>query len=311
MDLERTALLALGALGAITLARVVLSVLSFLYVHFLRPGKNLKKLGSWAVVTGSTDGIGKELAKQLAKKGINVVIVGRTPSKLADAKKEIKEKAPNVEVKEVQFDFSSASQADYARLEKEIGSLEVGILYNNVGVSYDHAEVLLDITDEKIDSLIEVNNRSMVKVTRMVLPGMLSRKKGAIINVGSFVGTVTDPFYAVYSGSKGFVTMFSKSLSVELKGTGVTVSDHNPLVVATKMSIPNEKRRKGSMMIPWPAQWAASSLKHVGYESYIQPYWAHALQAAAATGLPSWAWDRIRYGMNAKIRKIALKKKQQ
>jgi len=77
---------------------------------------------------------------------------------------------------------------------------------------------------------------------------------------------------------QAFVEMFSKSMSVELRGKGVTVADHVPLFVATKMAIPNEKRRKGSMFTPWPAQWAAASLRAVGYESFTVPYWPHALQ---------------------------------
>lgn len=63
-------------------------------------------------------------------------------------------------------------------------------------------QILEDISEEKMESLLEVNNRSMVKMTRIVLPGMVSRKKGAIVNIGSFAGSTTDPFYSVYSGSK-------------------------------------------------------------------------------------------------------------
>lgn len=87
-----------------------------------------------------------------------------------------------------------------------------------------------------------------------------------------------------------------------------------PLLVLTScctQAIPNEKRRKGSLFTPWPSQWAAASLKAVGYESFIVPYWPHALQAAIACSLPDMLWNRLRYDMNANIRKIALKKKQQ
>jgi len=301
----------LAVVGAMVVLRAACSVLAFVYAAFLRPGKNLKKLGAWAVVTGSTDGIGKELAKQLAKKGFNIVLVGRTPAKLTAAKQEVLEKAPGVEVREIKFDFASATKGDYDRITKDLSALEIGVLYNNVGVSYDHAEVLEDVAEDKIEALIEVNNRSMVKMTRIVLPGMVSRRKGAIVNIGSFAGSTTDPFYSVYSGSKAFVEMFSRSMAIELKSKGVTVADHVPLFVATKMAIPNEKRRKGSMFTPWPAQWAAASLNNIGYSSFTVPYWPHALQAAFVGSLPAFVWDKMRHDMNAKIRKIALKKKQQ
>ena len=81
-------------------------------------------------------------------------------------------------------------------------NLEVGLLYNNVGVSYDHAEYLQDISDEKVDAIIEVNNRQLVKMTRMVLPQMLERKRGAIVNIGSVEGCIPAPFYVLYGASK-------------------------------------------------------------------------------------------------------------
>eukprot|EP00960_Hanusia_phi_P032320 749798-Hanusia_phi.AAC.8 len=71
---------------------------------------------------------------------------------------------------------------------------------------------------------------------------MQSRKKGAIVNIGSFEGNINAPFYAVYGASKAFVESFSKSMNVELRGTGVCVQNHVPHYVATKMAIPNEKR---------------------------------------------------------------------
>ena len=157
--------------------RLVSKLLKFIFVTFLRPGKNIKKLGSWAVVTGATDGIGLALAKEAAKKGLNVVLVSRSMDKLKAAEKEIKDKSPTVQTKIISFDFSKGSPADYAKLGANLRDLDIGILYNNVGVSYEHAEVLQDLTDERIENIMEVNNASLVKMTRLVLPGMLQRKK--------------------------------------------------------------------------------------------------------------------------------------
>ena len=286
------------------------ALLKFAFVTFLRPGKNIQKLGSWAVVTGATDGIGLALAKEIAKKGVNVVLVSRSADKLKAAEKEIKEKSPGVQTKTIPFDFSKGTSADYARLGAELKDLDIGLLYNNVGVSYDHAEYLQDLTDEKIETIMEVNNSSLVKATRLVLPGMLERKRGAIINVGSLEGNIPAPFYAIYGASKAFVEWFSTSMSVELWGTGVTMHAHIPLYVVTKMAIPNEKRRKPSMFTPMPSNWARSSLRAVGYEAVSIPYWAHAILAACALGAPASTVAKMRYNQSKLVRKIALKKKE-
>ena len=129
--------------------------------------------------------------------------------------------------------------------------------------------------------------RALVKMTKLVLPKMKEARRGVVVNVSSFEGAITAPFYAVYGASKAFVDSFSKSMAVELQGTGVKCATHPALLVATKLSIPNEKRRKGSLFTPWPEQWAAGSVNAVGYEEHAHPYWAHSLQAGVFLALPA------------------------
>jgi len=228
------------AIGAIMGARVALSTLRWVYAFFLRPAINVKKLGAWGVVTGATDGIGKAVAMELAKKGLNIVLISRTQARLDAAKDEIKAKCPKVEVTTMACDFSTASDADYAKLKSAIEALAdgVAVLYNNVGVSYEHAEQLQDVSDAQIDSIIEVNNRALVKMSKMVIPGMRQRRKGAVINVTSFEGSINAPFYSIYGASKAFIDSFSASMAVELQGTGVTMASHAPLYVVTPYPSP-------------------------------------------------------------------------
>merc|ERR1712086_95391 len=107
------------------------------YKTLLRPGKNLKKAyGEWAVVTGSTDGIGKAMAFEMARKGLNVVLVGRSVEKLAAVKEECSAKYPKVSVKTEVVDFASFSVKDAQRITDMLSGIEVGVLVNNVGISY-------------------------------------------------------------------------------------------------------------------------------------------------------------------------------
>ena len=122
-------------------------------------------------VTGATDGIGKAVAQQLARQGVSVVLVSRTKQRLDETAASIKASSPSVETATVQLDFSSATEADYARLAAALEGKNVGVLYNNVGISYSYAQFLEQLPDERIDAIIEMNMRAMVKCTKMVLPG--------------------------------------------------------------------------------------------------------------------------------------------
>jgi 17beta-estradiol 17-dehydrogenase / very-long-chain 3-oxoacyl-CoA reductase len=128
--------------------------------------------GTPGTVTGATDGIGKGVAMQLAKRGVSVLLVSRTQQRLDDTAAEIKAACPSVETATLQFDFSSATEADYARLAKAVVGKDIGVLYNNVGISYSYAQFLEQLPDDRVDAIVEMNMRAMVKCTKLVLPGV-------------------------------------------------------------------------------------------------------------------------------------------
>lgn len=173
-------------------------------MNFLRPPKNLKKYGSWAVVTGPTDGIGKGFAFQLARKGLNLVLVGRNPDKLKDVSDSIMAKYGQTQIKTVVVDFSGDLDEGVKRIKGAIEGLEVGVLINNVGVSYPYARYFHEVDEKLLADLLKVNIEGTTKVTQAVLPVMIQRKKGAIVNIGSGAAIVvpSDPLYAVYAATK-------------------------------------------------------------------------------------------------------------
>lgn len=197
-------LLLLIALGSLKLLFSLLSLLRWVYVNFLRPPKNLKKYGSWAVVTGPTDGIGKGFAFQLARKGLNLVLVGRNPDKLKDVSDSIMAKYGQTQIKTVVVDFSGDLDEGVKRIKDAIEGLEVGVLINNVGVSYPYARYFHEVDEKLLADLLKVNIEGTTKVTQAVLPVMIQRKKGAIVNIGSGAAIVvpSDPLYAVYAATK-------------------------------------------------------------------------------------------------------------
>uniref|UniRef100_A0A7S3DDU8 Uncharacterized protein n=1 Tax=Palpitomonas bilix TaxID=652834 RepID=A0A7S3DDU8_9EUKA len=289
---------------------VVLSLffqfLGFLCSSFFRGGKNLKALGEWAVVTGATDGIGKAIAKRLAKKGLKVVLISRTMEKLEAVAKEIKDKY-NTETKCIAANFGSDEKDMYARIASEMSGLDVGVLVNNVGVSYDHAEYLAEVPQELIERMIRVNCDATTYMTRIVLPGMVNKKKGAIVSIGSAAGQVpADPLYTVYAASKAYVDAFSRSLNAEYGPLGITAQCQIPLYVVSKLA----KIRKPSFFVPTPDNYAVAAVNSIGYESSVVPYWTHKIQMWAIAVLPASIFEKIKRNMGISIRKRALKKKE-
>lgn len=199
----------ISAIGFISVFKCLINFVRWLWVMFLRPSKNLKEYGSWAAITGSTDGIGKALAFELASMGLNLILVGRSPSKLESTSREVHDKyGGKVRIKKIVIDLGKSSGVEIAQLiEKEIKGLDVGILINNAGVAYPFAKFFHEVDMELVESIAKVNIEAATWITWSVLPGMLKKKKGAIVNIGSGSSVVIPsyPLYTIYAASKAYV----------------------------------------------------------------------------------------------------------
>ncbi|XP_010531438.1 PREDICTED: very-long-chain 3-oxoacyl-CoA reductase 1-like [Tarenaya hassleriana] len=281
--------IALFAIGSISVSKFIFSILRWVYIYFVRPAKNLRKYGSWAIVTGPTDGIGKAFAFQLAHKGFNLVLVGRNPDKLRDVSDSILSKYSKAQVKTVVMDFAGDLDEGVNRIKETIEGLDIGILINSAGISYPYARYFHEVDEELLRNLIKINVEGTTKVTHAVLPNMLQRKRGAIINMGSGAAALIPsyPFYSVYAGAKTYVDQFSKSLYVEYKKSGIDVQCQVPLYVATKMT----SIRRASFMVASPEGYAKAALGFVGYEPRVTPYWPHSLMGGVISALPETVFE--------------------
>lgn len=247
----------------------------------------VEKYGKWAVVTGSTDGIGKEYACELARNGMNIVLVSRTMEKLEKVALEIREEF-GVETKIVQADFSSGRQV-YEKISRDLYQKDIGILVNNVGMMTPHPMLFEDLSEDDIWGLINVNVASVPAMTKLVLPGMLERKRGAIINVSSMAAFVPFPFLQMYTGSKAFGNFFSQAVECEYRSSGIIIQTVLPGRVATKMLKFDAKNPpKPSILSPTASTYVYHALSTLAYSRHTTGYWAHGIQLWFLKRIPNW-----------------------
>jgi len=167
-----------------------------------------EEYGSWAVVTGCSKGIGLNYAHELAKKGMNLVLIARKADLLNEIADDIKSKYA-VKVDVIIADFGKGVDI-YKNIEESLADKDIGILVNNVGVAYDRLNYFHEFSEENMWNMINVNVCSMTLMTKMILPGMLRKKRGAIINISSVAAMGPQPFATIYSATKAYVDFFSR-----------------------------------------------------------------------------------------------------
>ena len=180
----------------------------------------MSKQNNWAVVTGASSGLGAIFADQLAKRGLSLMLTGRDQARLSEVAQRVRQIAPNVDVELVVGDLGTDAGIDdlVARLEGRA----IDVLVNNAGFG-TYGE-FSEIDTGREHDLIAVNVDALVRLTHAVLPGMLARDRGGILNVASTIAFQPGPYQATYGASKAFVLSLSQALWAETRGSGVTVT---------------------------------------------------------------------------------------
>ena len=174
----------------------------------------MKLPGARVVVTGASRGIGAELSRALAARGARVVLVARSPEPLEKLAADLDGEA------------FPADLTDASALEPLVRAIEaegpIDVLVNNAGI--DLTGALVDVQPEEIEQLFAVNLLAPVLLSRAVIPAMVARKRGHIMNISSLAATNALPGLAAYSTSKAGLSHFTAGLRAELKGTPITTT---------------------------------------------------------------------------------------
>ncbi len=181
-------------------------------------------------ITGASSGIGEACARAFAERGHSLVLLGRRTERMAAVAKELA----------VASHLLTVDLRDHAALAHACESLppgfaEVDVLVNNAGLALGMEKAAAASLDDW-DTMIDTNVTALVHVVRHVLPGMVARNRGHIVNMGSVAGTYPYPGGNVYGATKAFVEQFSLNLRADLAGTRVRVTNLEPGMVETEFS---------------------------------------------------------------------------
>ena len=184
-----------------------------------------------ALITGASAGLGRELARLFAADGHDLVLVARRLPELQALCTELEQKH-RIKARAIACDLGS--KTELTALLAEIRGVEIDYLVNNAGFGSSGAFAELALDREL--AMIELNVTALVRLTRELLPPMLARGRGWVLNLGSTAGFQPGPYMATYYATKAFVNSFSEALAYELRGTGVSVTVSCPGPTSTQFS---------------------------------------------------------------------------
>ncbi|SFI68506.1 SDR family NAD(P)-dependent oxidoreductase [Planctomicrobium piriforme] len=173
------------------------------------------------LITGASSGIGLELAKRFAADGSELILVARRTDRLEELAELLKREHGTTSTV-ISADLAQPGAPQHLMEQIQAAGKQVDVLVNNAGFGQlgEFSKISLD----RQLNMIQLNIASVVALTHLCLPGMLARKKGAILNLGSTASFQPGPHVAIYYATKAFILSFSEAIWKELKGTGVTVT---------------------------------------------------------------------------------------
>lgn len=200
---------------------------TFVLPSFWRPSSQsqwVEEYGSWAVITGCSRGIGLCYAQELARRGLNLILIGRQLSKLQQIAQDFQSEY-KIMVDIIEADFTKSTKQLSKVIKNGLEGKDIGILVNNVGVILPFPTYFNEMYEDQWQQMIQVNIGAATLMTHIVLPKLEAKKKGAIINLASVSGCSPQPLQSVYAATKAYMDFFSRGLQVEYADKGTFFED--------------------------------------------------------------------------------------
>lgn len=252
-----------------------------------------KMTGKWIVITGASDGIGKELAIGLAKRKMKIVLLGRNKQKLDVVCQQVKADAADCRV--IVADLMNAPPDDI------FDGYDIGMLINNAGCCTPAAYAF----EHDVQPILNVNMCAPLLITPRVLKKMSENRFGYVLNIGSQFSELPAPFYAAYAASKAMIKAWSVALHYEMKPFGVHVECIVPGMVCTKMTA----MKTPTLAAPSASAFAECVLSTCGSCKVNMPYIPHLVSWLVASFIPDFICGRMMYHACLRMRSAAQRKK--
>jgi len=222
-------------------------------------------LNRTAVITGASSGIGLELAGLMAFDRIDLVLASRNREKLETIRDNLTKKY-GIKVKIIQIDLSDEASPEKLFDEVKKSGLQIDYLINNAG--FGDYGFFIDSDPDKLSRMIDLNIKTLTRLTRLFAPLMVLQGRGAIMNVASTAAFQPGPLMAVYYATKAYVLSFSQALAKELEGSGVTVTALCP--GATDTGFKSAANLEGSKLFAGKRIASALDVARYGYKAMLK-----------------------------------------
>ncbi len=254
---------------------------------------NLKETMPTTLITGASSGIGWELAKQFAGGGDDVVLVARSEDKLNNLASQLRDEH-GIMATVIPKDLALPAAADELWQKLQEKSIEVDTLVNNAGFGALGKFAELDI--DRQTNMLMVNVVALTRLTRLLLPGMLQRGTGGVLNVGSIAAYQAGPNMSVYYASKAYVLSFTEGLREEVAGSGVHITCLEPGATETGFG---DDSGMGKLDMFSSAISSAETVAKTGYIGYrsnediVIPGWKNRLMVTSVSFLPRFITRKL------------------
>lgn len=185
------------------------------------------------LITGATSGIGLACARKFAENGDRLILTGRNESRLAEIRKELTDKG--IDVLTLTFDVRNREQAEKCLCGLPVEWQQIDVLVNNAGLALG-LEPEYEGSFDDWETMIDTNIKGLLTMTRLVVPGMVKRGQGHVINIGSVAGDAAYAGGNVYCATKAAVKALSDGLRIDVANTAVRVTNLKPGLVETNFS---------------------------------------------------------------------------
>ncbi|KAM4633092.1 inactive hydroxysteroid dehydrogenase-like protein 1 [Polymixia lowei] len=264
---------------------------ALLRVHFLPrmiPRKKLTQcFGEWAVVYGASDAVAKAYAEELARQGISIIFVSQDHTTVTDTTISLSQNY-GVETVLVVADLT-LGQAASKPVRDALRGKDIGFLVNCMDESLAFPQDLIEVPERELFELVNKTVVAATLMTRLVLPGMVERSRGAVVNISSGACARPLPRRVALTASTGYLDHFSLALHLEYGGKGIFVQSLIPFQVASSGQ-PASSLALGGWLVPKPEVYARHAISTLGISHRTTGYWPHTLQYALMRCIPEWIW---------------------